>query len=555
MKKILFLLIAVVPTWLIAHDGEAHATVAAPAKGLSAFSTEASSDKYEVLLRYAPLQPGEHADLTLFLSDFLSNIAVDSATIQLSSPDDASLKFEVTKTEAGIYSVHAEFPAKKIYKINVNIVGPNGADLIALSGVDVGKVLEEEATQEPAWYEKTGVIFVGGLLGGLLIMFLLMKFSRKTKTLILVLAFTSAHVPTSQLFAHGGDDHDHGGDNVNGGNTGSTTIYIAKETQFLFDMTTVRLETGDFTESTALYGTIVPSSNGQALVQPSQSGKIHSLNVNVGEKVTKGQLLAILEPSLDAASLVNFAAERNRVNAEYTAADTEYKRLLDLKGIVSQQDIDEAKARFETAKNNKVLFDGLAAGSGDPSRLVYLRSPIEGIVENFTLSIGSTVNAGETIFTVTDLSKVYIETQVFDQDVEKITSGGRFSVECTTDNHKSGDVRLLSMAQSVNASNQSQRVLFEMDNRDGEFKIGEFVNVRVFAKEPSREITVPNSAITEINGQPAVFIKNSAENFSISYVQLGEDNGDFTVVLKGVEENERVISSATYQAKMIFLNQ
>jgi cobalt-zinc-cadmium efflux system membrane fusion protein len=555
MKKILFVLIALLPTWALAHDGEAHATIAAPAQALSSFSTEASSDKYEVLLRYTPLKPNEHADLTLFLSDYLSNIAIDSTTIQLSSPDDASLQFEVSRTEAGIYSVHAAFPQKKIYRINVNIDGPHGADLIALSGVDVGKELEHTETGEEPWYAQTWVIFTGGLLGGLLIMFLLMKFSRKTKTLILVLAFTAAHVPTSQLFAHGGDDHDHGGGNDNGGNNGSTSIYIAKETQFLFDMTTVRLETGDFTESTALYGTIVPSSNGQALVQPSQSGKIYSLNVNVGQKVTKGQLLAILEPALDASALVNLAVERNNVNAEYSAADSDYKRLLDLKGIVSQQDIDEAKARFERAKTNKALFDGLASGNADAARLVYLRSPIDGIVENFTLSIGSTVNAGETIFTVTDLTKVYIETQVFDQDVDKITSGGRFSVECTTNDHKCADVRLLSMAQSVNASNQSQRVIFEMDNKDGEFKIGEFVNVRVFAKEPSREITVPNSAITEINGQPAVFIKDSAESFSLSYVQLGEDNGDFTVVLKGVEENERVISSATYQAKMIYLNQ
>ena len=550
MKKLFFLLTAVLPVGLFAHDGESHAPMAAPAKTLNYFSTEAVSDKYEVLLRYAPVKPGEHADLTLFLSDFVSNTAIDSATIQLSSPDDQSLKFEVSRTDAGIYSVHVAFPEKKMYRVNVNINGPNGPDLVALSGVDVGKEPEEVHAEEPSWYERTPVVFAGGLIGGLLLMFLLMKFSRKTKTLILVFAFTAAHIPASTLYAHGGEDHTHGGEqNL------SASIYIAKETQFLFDMTTVRLETGDFTESTALYGTIVPSSNGQALVQPSQSGKIHSLNVSVGQKVTKGQLLAILEPSLDAASLVNFAAERNRVNAEFTAADSEYKRVLDLEGIVSQQDIDEAKARFETAKTNKALFDGLATGSGDPSRLVYLRSPIDGIVENFTLSIGSTVNAGETIFTVTDLSKVYIETQVFDQDVDKIAAGGRYSVECTTNDHTCADVRLLSMAQSVNASNQSQRVLFEMDNRDGEFKIGEFVNVRVFAKEPSREITVPNSALTEINGQPAVFIKDSAEGYSLSYVQLGEDNGDFTVVLKGVEENERVISSATYQAKMIYLNQ
>jgi len=550
MKKLLFLLIALVPTWLFSHGDEPHAPVAAPSNAQNYFSTEASSDKYEALLRYSPVKPGEHTDLTLFLSDFLSNLAVDSATIRLSSPDDPAVIFEVSKTEVGIYSVHALFPEKKIYRININIDGPKGADLIALTGVDVGKELEHEEVEEETWYEQTWVIFTGGLLGGLLIMFVLMKFSRKTKTLILVLVFTSAHIPSAQLYAHGDEDPGN-----SGGQNLSASIYIAKETQFLFDMTTLRLETGDFTESTALYGTIVPSSNGQALVQPSQNGKIYSLNVNVGQKVTKGQLLAILEPSLDAAALVNIAAERNNVNAEYTAAESDYKRLLELKGIVSQQDIDEAKGRFERAKNNKALFDGLASGNADAARLVYLRSPIDGIVGNFTLSIGSTVNAGETLFTVTDLSKVYIETQVFDKDVDKITAGGRYSVECTTDNHKSGDVRLLSMAQSVNASNQSQRVLFEMDNRDGEFKIGEFVNVRVFAKEPSREITVPNSAITEINGQPAVFIKESAERFSVSYIQLDEDNGDFTVVLKGAEENERVISSATYQAKMIYLNQ
>lgn len=550
MKKLLFLFIVLVPTWLFSHGGETHEAVAAPAKAQNYFTSEASSDKFEVLLRYSPVKPGEEAHLTLFLSDYLTNVAADSASIQISSPDDATLKFEVTRSEAGIYSVHALFPEQKIYKLNVNIDSPNGADLIALSGVDVGKELEHEEAEEEIWYEQTWVIFTGGLIGGLLIMFVLMKFSKKTKTLILVLAFTSAHIPSAQLYAHGDEDHGSGG-----GQNLSASIYIAKETQFLFDMTTVRLETGDFTESTSLYGTVVPSSNGQAIVQPSQNGKIYSLNVNVGQKVTKGQLLAILEPSLDAAALVNIAVERNNVNAEFTAADIDYKRLLDLKGIVSQQDIDEAKSRFDRAKTNKTLFDGLASGNADAARLVYLRSPIDGIVENFTLSIGSTVNSGETLFTVTDLSKVYIETQVFDKDVEKITAGGRFSVECTTDNHKSGDVRLLSMAQSVNASNQSQRVLFEMDNRDGEFKIGEFVNVRVFAKEPSREITVPNSAITEINGQPAVFIKESAESFSVSYVQLGEDNGDFTVVLKGVEENERVISSATYQAKMIYLNQ
>jgi cobalt-zinc-cadmium efflux system membrane fusion protein len=46
-----------------------------------------------------------------------------------------------------------------------------------------------------------------------------------------------------------------------------------------------------------------------------------------------------------------------------------------------------------------------------------------------------------------------------------------------------------------------------------------------------------------------------AEKYTVSYVQLGENNGTFTSILKGVEEGERVVTNASYQLKMIYLNQ
>ncbi|HTF05297.1 MAG TPA: efflux RND transporter periplasmic adaptor subunit [Bacteroidia bacterium] len=552
MKNLIYLLLAFLPLQLAAHGGDEHDHNEQPKTAArNYFSTEAVSDKYEVLLRYAPLHPGEAGHVEIFLSDFLTNRAIDSATIRLSSPDDPTLKFEVHRDQDGIYSAEATFPEKKKYRINVNIDSPHGADLLALEGIDVGKELEAEAAEPKSWMDNAWLLFALGTGCGLALMFLIMKAGRKTKATSLLVIFLVGLVPngSSRLSAHG-DGHE-GSENTNFSNT----IYIPKESQFLFDMLTYKMETGDFTESVSLYGTVVPSSNGQALVQPSQSGNIYSLNVNVGQKVNKGQLLAILEPAMDAASVVNFAAERNNVLAEYDAAKKDYDRLLSLKDIVAKQDIDEALARLQKAEENKKLFNNLSGGATDPSRLIYLRSPIEGIVENFTMSVGVTVTAGTTLFTITNLSKVYIEAQVFDKDAHQIEGGGRFTVECTNDNHQTGEVHLLSMAQSINPTNQSQRVLFEMDNPDGEFKIGEFVNVHVFAKEPSREIAVPNSAISEINGRPVVFIKDAAEQYSVSYIQPGEDNGEFTVILKGVEENERVVVNASYQAKMIYLNQ
>ncbi|HQW03602.1 MAG TPA: efflux RND transporter periplasmic adaptor subunit, partial [Saprospiraceae bacterium] len=90
---------------------------------------------------------------------------------------------------------------------------------------------------------------------------------------------------------------------------------------------------------------------------------------------------------------------------------------------------------------------------------------------------------------------------------------------------------------------------------DGDFKIGEFVNIRVFASTASHQITLPNSAFTEINGKPVVFIKEAAEKYTVSYVQLGHNNGTHTSILKGIEEGQRAVINGSYQLKMIYLNQ
>ena len=133
--------------------------------------------------------------------------------------------------------------------------------------------------------------------------------------------------------------------------------------------------------------------------------------------------------------------------------------------------------------------------------------------------------------------------------------GVKYSVECTNDNHKTAEVKLIALAQSINTTNQSQRVLFEMENKDGEFKIGEFVNISVFASQSKKQIAVPNSAISELNGKSIVFSKDFAEQYSLVYVSLGENNGSYTVINKGVEEGERIVTNGAYQLKMMYLNQ
>ncbi len=541
-------------TKIVAHGGEDHGDSKPKANAVpkNYFTAIGLSDVYELLIKYEPIKPNEDVHFKLFVSDFESNKYVDSAKITITSPEDDKLKFEVKQLDNGIYEIHCNFPDKKIYSLTVNINSSLGADLISIPNIEVGRELPktEEVAEAKSFFDKSWVLVFIGFFGALLLMLTLNKLKSKridVTFLVILLLFGTTPLPTQQLFAHGGEDH--GDESKKSGGNVSASIEVLKETQFLFNIYTKKIEVGDFTESTKLFGTIIPSSNGQALITTPQNGKIVSLNVNVGQQVKQGQQLAVIEQNIDAAAQVNLLAEKNNIDAEYEAAKKEYERIKTIQDIASKKEVSESEARYQKAAENKKLFNS----SG--GRTIVLKAPIDGIMGNFTFSIGSTINANEVIFTITNLSKVYVEAQVFDKDAEKVNEGVKYNVVCTNDNHKTAEVKLLALGQSINPTNQSQRVLFEMENKDAEFKIGEFVNINVFASQAKKKIAVPNSSISQINGKSIVFVKDFAEQYSLVYVLLGEDNGSYTVIDKGVEDGERIVTNGTYQLKMMYLNQ
>ena len=158
------------------------------------------------------------------------------------------------------------------------------------------------------------------------------------------------------------------------------------------------------------------------------------------------------------------------------------------------------------------------------------------------------------MFVISYLDQVFVEAQVFTTDAEKLKSATGFTTISNTDTlvYK---LKMINAAQSVNAGNQSQKVVFEIINPKGQFKIGENINVRMTGNNVIRQVVIPNEAITDVNGKPAIFIKDKAEQYSISFVVKGQSNDKFTVITKGIEDGERVVTANVYQMKMMYLNQ
>lgn len=554
MRTIIFYLVLFLPALCFAHGGDEHgdAKAAAPS-GAKYFSSEASSDKYEVLVKYGELEANKASIFQLFLSNAATNKALDSATISLKLVGAPNTALTLTRLDTGIYQVSGAFPANQAYDLQVNINSALGPDFLQVPKIEIGKKLEQPVAEEHShWYDSSLLWAGAGLLLGLLVMYVLMR-SRNRRVAVGAIVF-GLLVPTAGMnpsSAHGGDEHG-GGAAKTGGL--SNAFVVEKESQFLFDILTKKVGVGSgFYQTTELLGTVTASPQGLAVIQAPQTGKIVALRVSPGQSVSAGQTLAVVQQQVEAGTQLDIISQRNSLNAEAKAAKAQYDRLLSIADIAAKKDVTEAKARYEAAVQNLRLFNANVGGGGS-SRMVTLTSPINGVVGTFNYAIGAVVSAGQTLFEITNLSRVYIETQVFVAGKKAENEKNRYEAFANGDTIRYS-LRMVSAAQAVNAENQAQRVVFEVTNPGGKFRIGENVRVLEYGSTRIGGLVIPATAVTDVNGKAAVFIKDKAEQYSISFIQKGETNPLYVAVLKGVEAGERVVTDNVYQMKMIYLGQ
>jgi RND family efflux transporter MFP subunit len=544
------------------HTHEDHGAAELAAEEIKMKKSEAVSVRYELVLKYEHLHAGEDGKLILYVADPVTNRAISGAKITLSTSLDSKAAFVIKPKEAGVYEIMSKFTKERTFTLTAKIEGINGPDILMLKGVLVGHDESEHEHEETEaggialyGWQFWGLLFVGIVLGVLLTFFVMRSRNRKA-LVVLIIVFSQLPTANWRLANAQHEGHNHGDEGGKSKANLSNEFEVPKETQFLFEILTQSIHAGVFDETTQLHGTIVPSSVGQAVVQTPQTGRLVNLSTRVGQRVNKGQTLAMLEETLDATEQVSLQAERNSLEAEVTAARKEYERIKKIEDIVAKRDLAEAEARLQKAEENFKVFTAIAKGSKGNTRMVPLKAPISGIISPFSVAIGSTVGIGETIFTITNLSTVYVEAQAFGYDAEQIKVGSKLYVVSTAggEQKRSDRIQLLSSAQSVNA-NQSHKLLFELSNPDGAFKIGEFVSVRLQTGQMSRALSLPNAAISQVNGKPAVFVKESPETFRVVYVATGTNNGEHTTITKGLINGEKVVINSAYQLKMMYLNQ
>jgi HlyD family secretion protein len=303
---------------------------------------------------------------------------------------------------------------------------------------------------------------------------------------------------------------------------------------------TAAVERGRIVATVSATGTINPVV--QVEVGSQVSGTIYKLHANYNDKVTKGEVLAELEPSLLKTAVVQ--AQANVAHA--VAAVDDAKKTIDRtqalfeRNVVAQTDVQAAQLAYEQrVAELKQAQASLGTAQVNFDHAI-IRSPISGVVIARAVDIGQTVAASlsaPTLFTLAeDLSHMQVETKIDESDVGRIRQGLRstFTVDAYPNDTFEGTVSQVRLEPVVTENVVTYTTVIDVPNPDNKLRPGMTANVTIITDMRPDALKVPNAALrfrptdaTQVEGGvlPGRGNANAAANDSPSAAGYGYGGG------------------------------
>jgi RND family efflux transporter MFP subunit len=276
----------------------------------------------------------------------------------------------------------------------------------------------------------------------------------------------------------------------------------------------------------------------QAEITTKIDGWIRDLRADyTGRTITRGeQLFTLYSPALLAAQNEYLLAHRGHASA--ASAEIETVR-------------DHAERLVQAARERLLRWDLSDADiraleeRGRPADTVPFRSPVSGtIVEKLTVE-GMRVTAGQTLFRVADLSVVWVEADVPEQDLASVRIGqsARVTLQGLPEQRLTG--RTISVLPTVQEQTRTAKVRIQFANRAGRLKPGMFAEVTL-SGPAGGALTVPTDAVLEAGADQLVFVSLGEGRFEPRAVKVGRRTREDVEITTGLKEGEQVATGAAF---------
>ena len=275
-----------------------------------------------------------------------------------------------------------------------------------------------------------------------------------------------------------------------------------------------------------------------AIVAPKFSGYVERLQVDfTGQLVRQGQaLLEIFSPELVAAQQELLLARRLQQELGTSSAPGVPAGATDLLGA--------ARRRLRLWDISEAQIDQILS-SGQPQRTLTLYAPVSGIVIDKNVLVGQAVQAGQPLYTIADLTEVWVEAELRQADAGLVQEGASATVDFAALPGRSLSGRVEYVYPTLQEQARTLKARIAVANPQGRLKPGMYATVRLGTPERTA-LTVPSQAIVNTRERRIVFVDMGGGSLMPHEVEIGRIAGDHSEVLAGLEPGQRVVTSAQY---------
>jgi Cu(I)/Ag(I) efflux system membrane fusion protein len=322
------------------------------------------------------------------------------------------------------------------------------------------------------------------------------------------------------------------------GVAGFAALELDPRQQQLIGVTTAPVELKDVNRTVRAVGTVVPDERRVFVVHSKVNGWIDRLYVNAtGQAVAAGQpLLAVYSPDV-------YATEE-----EYLAANDAAREL----GSSRDEDVARGTEALKDAAARRLEYWDVRPGeverlaeAGHPLKALTVRSPYGGYVLTKHAQVGMYVQPGMPLYSVADLSRVWVEADIYEYEIPFVKVGQRVTITLPYYPAEPLEGAVSFVYPFLNAKTRTARVRVEVANPGLKLKPDMFADLSI-EQDLGERLVVPSEAVLDSGKEKIVFVAHDGGHFEPREVATAARLDDYYVVARGLREGEEVVTSGNF---------
>ena len=282
-----------------------------------------------------------------------------------------------------------------------------------------------------------------------------------------------------------------------------------------------------------------------ANILPPLSGRIMELKASLGDRVTPQQVLAVV----DSPDLAQAYDDYDKAEDTFRLAEKNLKRQEAQRSIdaISDRDLDQARSDFSQAQAELIRTQarlrviGVSVQAKGRSRLVNVRSPIEGSVTSLSISPGNMINdPTQPIMTIADLSVVWVTAMVAEKDVSLISKDQEAEVTLAAYPTVMLKGKVSFVSDVLEPDSRRIKVRIAFSNARHTLKPNMFATATLMGPQ-IQQLVLPTSALLMNNDRITVFVETAPWTFERRDVVADLHDGTKATIRSGLTGGERVI--------------